>query len=1213
MALIALVPVTLTANSLFVLPSFQSTSTADGSVFDGTDLRRLATFTSPTDGFTVLTRPTSQPADVRYYVIARGGSSSIVTLDRDFRPVGNPISLGQNVGGAAITPDGRRLVLTFGQSNLKVINAADNTELQFPFIDVGIGPTDVVVSQDSRRAFVLSVAAQRVTAVDLDNLRSIGSVPLAGLLPNSPAFLSVGPNGMIYASAETRVLEIDPRGSEISAVNVRRQFNLPVGSRAGRLVFTPDGTRAIAVNFAGGSTGDLVFFFHLDLTNGNNATAALRSTDLSGVFFDKMFVVSNTRAYGVASTQSTKPRALYEFTLPPVGSTAPFEAPTLREAFLGSLGNVAATDTIATSNEYPAAVRMYISAPLNLIQPLAQNTVYAVDMSGANPNVVGTLPFAFLPGAIGWGTAASTLERGDRVGGFVPTNVRQPNPGAGGTTLPFGVRVLNALGRPMYNVPVIFTPITPGASVEGAATVTTNADGIALASAKAPAAPGEFTIQVSIGGSNFAQAFIFQAGPPSGGGSGGGTGTASGIIILEGDGQVVSEGNFSLRPVRIRVTDTAGKAIVGASVSWAINQGGGRWRDGTIDPAAAEKLITVTDDKGESQNSFVGIQSVGFGNSFVQTVATVTSGTSTAELNMTTVRAFTDTGSPAPLPSVLILAPTNEPPSIRGKAGETLVGAIRMAIQNSSQPQFGAVLQKVGIQLSTFNATNDAPEVQCVPRAIPLSNEQGIVTCDLKLAGKAGAGTIKVLVGGFSERNINLTVDPGDPAELRITNGNQQSGEANQNLPAILQVRVVDGGGNPLAGVTVRWEVIQGQATVANSTTISDLNGLASNNLRLGANPGSILIRATALSGSLPSATFEASVAIRLQGVNKLSGDNQNTFTNTAYPLPLVVQVLDTRNQAVANQTVEWAVLEGGGTLSAASSTTNSNGQASINVRAGATAGTIRVRATVPGLTGAQQIFTLTVQLPGPLINALDFFNAASGERGAIVPGGIYTFTGTGLAPDLRGCSTASPFLGQLPTRVAGVEVQFGTVLAPIFSVCNLGGREQVTIQVPFELAAGGAVAITVRVGAGNSVVNGVQVVDLQPGIFETTDAGGRRFAVALRPNGSFVTPDNPARYGEIIRVYITGAGPVTPGAATGSSGVPTQNINAAVVVGLNDQGARLVSATYAVGMVGVYEIAFEVTNGTATGLARPLGVIMTRANGQTVFPGNSPTIAIAP
>jgi uncharacterized protein (TIGR03437 family) len=108
------------------------------------------------------------------------------------------------------------------------------------------------------------------------------------------------------------------------------------------------------------------------------------------------------------------------------------------------------------------------------------------------------------------------------------------------------------------------------------------------------------------------------------------------------------------------------------------------------------------------------------------------------------------------------------------------------------------------------------------------------------------------------------------------------------------------------------------------------------------------------------------------------------------------------------------------------------------------------------------------------------------------------------------------------------------------------------------------------------------------------------------------VTPENPARYGELIRIFITGAGQVSPTAFTGVTGVPGQNVLAPVVVGLNNEGVRLVSAAYLEGAIGVFEIIFEVPQGTPIGPTRPIGVLLTRPGGQFVFPGNSPTIAIA-
>jgi uncharacterized protein (TIGR03437 family) len=494
-----------------------------------------------------------------------------------------------------------------------------------------------------------------------------------------------------------------------------------------------------------------------------------------------------------------------------------------------------------------------------------------------------------------------------------------------------------------------------------------------------------------------------------------------------------------------------------------------------------------------------------------------------------------------------------------------------------------------------------------------LTNDQGIATCDLMITGRVGTTRMLLDIGGgvVSQRTILLQALPGDPGRLRSINGDNQAGDANAHLLAALTVVLDDGGGNILPAQTINWSVVSGSATLANQSTVTNSQGQATNTVRLGTIPGPIQIRATAVGGTQPSVTFNARLNVTLASLVKISGDTQTAFTNANFTQPIVVEVRDTRSTAVSGQTVNFAVTGGSATLTANQVTTDSSGRALTQVRAGANAGPITITATVQGV--APVTFTLTAQLPGPVINALDVFNAASGERGALVPGGVYILVGQGIAPDLRGCVEAAAVIGPWPTRLNGVEVQFGSTLAPILNVCNINNRQSVTFQVPVDLAPGGTVSAVIRVGTGSSTVNGIQVIDLQPGIFETTDLQNRTYAVAIRPNGSYVTPENPARYGEVIRIFITGAGPTTPVFATGTTGVPNQNIVAGVIVGLNDSGVRLVSATYLEGMIGVYEVAFEIPQGTATGPTRPLGVLLVRSNGQFVFPGNSPMIAVAP
>lgn len=1221
LALLALSAASLSANNVVVLPTFTGSPTGTATVFKTNPFEPRTTFNISTDAFTVLSRATPAAADVKYYVISRSGSGSLTILNSGFEPVGNALNLGQNVTAATLTPDGRRLLILYGSNFVQYRTDTDQL-IQTNFIDVGPNPRDIAVSLDSTRAFVLSSLGQSVTAIDLATNTGAGRISLPGLLDGQGS-LAMGPNGMLYVSAVNRVIEVDPRAVPFEGA-VRRQFPLPSGN-VGRLVFTPDGTRALAVNLATG-TAARIYYFQLNYLTGGVVSIDSTDPSLNGFVFEKVFVGSNSLAYAVTSSQSVKPRRMFPIDIPAVvqGSAAQIPTPTLtgeREAFFANKGTIEIVESVTFSNEYPGAIRGFVSAPLNQIAPAAQNTIYQVVYGGSQPTVSGDVKLNGLPGAVVWAGPATTVESG-LPGGVVPMGMPQGAVAQGGRTLPFGVRVINSIGVPMFNVPIVFNSVSGGGTLVGPATVSTNADGLALVTATAPNAAGEFTINASVQGSGLSTSFTFTV--PTTGGGGGDPGTDPGagtarIVIYEGNGQVFREGEFAKegetypKRTRIRLLDASGKVVSGANISWVVSQGGGRWLDGTVD--AENRRVTVTDANGESSNAFVAPENLGLGNSFVQSVGDISAGGVTIPVFFTTVARQVD-GFPNPMPSAQRLAPSNEPPSIIARAGQTLPGAIRYQFAVSGRQQGGLPLQYIGLGASTGNRPQDGPVVECGPQPIVLSNEQGIANCDLKISGRAGNALIRLELGGGytigNEPFIRLEVLPGEPSRLVKVNGDRQSGNPNANLPAQLIVALDDGGGNASPGATIRWEVIQGSAILANSTTITAPDGRAFNNVRLGAQPGVVLIRATALGGSQPSVTFEATVNVTVGGLVGISGDRQTTFTNTAFAQPLVVQVNDTRGIGIPGQTVNFTVPSGSATLSAPSATSDANGRAQVTVRAGANPGQILVRAALPSGTGTPVEFTLTAQLPGPVINPLDFYNSASGERGAIVPGSLYTMVGSGLAPDLRGCATGtSPVGGTYQTRVANVEVQFGAVLAPILAVCNQDGREFVNLQAPFELAANSQTSVTVRVGTGSSVVNNVRVLDLQPGTFETSDSLGQR-AIALRPNGTPVTPANPARWGELIRFYATGLGAVNPAAFTGVSGVSNQQVVAPVVVGLNDAGVRMERANYQVGSIGVYEIVFEVPQGATTGPARPLGLLVARPNGEFAFPANSPTIAIA-
>jgi uncharacterized protein (TIGR03437 family) len=267
-------------------------------------------------------------------------------------------------------------------------------------------------------------------------------------------------------------------------------------------------------------------------------------------------------------------------------------------------------------------------------------------------------------------------------------------------------------------------------------------------------------------------------------------------------------------------------------------------------------------------------------------------------------------------------------------------------------------------------------------------------------------------------------------------------------------------------------------------------------------------------------------------------------------------------------------------------------GEAAAAVKAGNTPGPIRIAITA---LGRSAVFELTAMPPGPALTPENFVNAASYEPG-VAFGGIVAIVGPGLTAGLDltpgTCVTSGDPWQRLPFRVAGTEVQFSSRMAPILSVCRgKDGIDQVNVQAPFELAPA-TIGVAIRTGVGTSgaseiLVESVQVLAAHPGLFEQT-AGEVRIALAQRPDASFVSPTNPARRGERIRVFATGLGPVLPTAQTNQPGIPGQVpfFRPEILVGGIAVAAE---AEYAASTIGVFTVDFVVPDDATAGPGIPL------------------------
>jgi uncharacterized protein (TIGR03437 family) len=225
-----------------------------------------------------------------------------------------------------------------------------------------------------------------------------------------------------------------------------------------------------------------------------------------------------------------------------------------------------------------------------------------------------------------------------------------------------------------------------------------------------------------------------------------------------------------------------------------------------------------------------------------------------------------------------------------------------------------------------------------------------------------------------------------------------------------------------------------------------------------------------------------------------------------------------------------------------------------------------------------------------PNFTAASVTNGASFKSG-LAPGALITIFGANLSNGVRGNAAFSTV--PLPTTLGGSRVLIAGTPIPLFNVINIQGTEQINAQVPFELASQQSFNILIDNGRGISTPVQVAVAATQPGIFLEDGIVG---AFLHGADNSVVTGSKPASAGEVVVVYCTGLGAVTPPGATGAlaSSTTLSNTNIAPTVTVGGVSANIAFSGLAPALVGLYQINFTVPQSTPSG---SIDVVVT-ANG---------------
>jgi hypothetical protein len=343
--------------------------------------------------------------------------------------------------------------------------------------------------------------------------------------------------------------------------------------------------------------------------------------------------------------------------------------------------------------------------------------------------------------------------------------------------------------------------------------------------------------------------------------------------------------------------------------------------------------------------------------------------------------------------------------------------------------------------------------------------------------------------GGSAPDGIDVTIEAnavsGAATKIEIATGNEQTGPVGSALADSLVARVLDAGGNPVAGIEVQWSV-SGGGSISPETVVSDGQGLAAAERVLGPNAGPQSAQATApgLAGS-PLTFIHTAVASSPNRLLKVSGDGQSAPAGFQLGDSLVVRLVDQNDNGVGGRPVTWVVGSGEGSVDPVNSVTTPQGYAVTRWTMPASAGVYTIDAVFSGVDPVSFSATATADLPTRL--ALVSGDNQSASVGAQLPA---------------------------PLRV---------------KVTDANGNPVENVGVTWTANTGGSVSATSTGTDAQGIAEVTRTLGILPGTYTTT-------AAVDGLTGSPVTFTSTATVGAAAKLVI-----LTQPSATGLSGVPLE------------------------------------------------------------------------
>jgi uncharacterized protein (TIGR03437 family) len=210
-----------------------------------------------------------------------------------------------------------------------------------------------------------------------------------------------------------------------------------------------------------------------------------------------------------------------------------------------------------------------------------------------------------------------------------------------------------------------------------------------------------------------------------------------------------------------------------------------------------------------------------------------------------------------------------------------------------------------------------------------------------------------------------------------------------------------------------------------------------------------------------------------------------------------------------------------------------------------------------------------------PSYSAANIVNNGDYSPGPFAPNSILSIYGTDLAMSSYELAPSDIHGNVLPSELNSTRVYIDNTPVALYFV----SEKQINFLVPSKQGLGSAVVRVMREGWSGPEVT-ISIMDAAPALLVTSNPPG--YVVASHRDFSVISPEAPAKPGDVITLWATGLGKTTPNPQPGELPLYVAEIvnrpSLKVVVGGADvDNSDILYAGLAYGFAGLYQINFRI------------------------------------